>query len=400
MKIAIISDLHLGYDRFKDDAYTQAKSAMIKAADMADAIIIPGDVFDKRIPNPEILSQALKIFREIHEKKWEAKAFLYSEDRKTFTNIPVIAISGTHERIAIGKDNALKLLDLAGFLIDTSETTTIISKGDEKVAVFGLGGISEEIVADKIKELNPPIIPNAFNIFMFHQSVYEVLPFNNRFMKLSDFPKGFDLYVDGHIHCMIDMSVYQKKFLIPGSTVLTQLKDSEQEDKGFILFDTLKYEYEFIKINSRKFTSKTINLNEAGREEITEKCINLIESNIKNSEEKPIIRIKLEGTVGFGVSNSRLNLKTLTSTYNDKAFIEIDYHNLSNPELQETINSLRDNKIGDMSIKERGIQILNSQLFQTKFDLKINISEFMDLLITGPMKKNKLIEEALTILDQ
>lgn len=362
-------------------------------------MIIPGDVFDNRSPNPEIISQALKIFREIHDKKWVAEAHIQSKDKKTFTNVPIIAISGTHERTAIGKDNALKLLDLAGLLIDTSEITTIISKGDEKVAVFGLGGISEEIVAEKIKELNPHIVAGAFNIFMFHQSVYELLPFNNQFMKFNDLPEGFDLYVDGHIHNMVDMQVYKKKFLIPGSTLLTQLKDLEQEDKGFILFDTLKYEYEFIKINTRKFVSKTIRLDGASRDEINGKCIELIENYTKDSKEKPIIRIKLEGTTGLGISNTGLNIKAITSKYKDKAFIEVDRHKLLNPELQTNIDSLRNNKIGEMSIKERGTEILNSQLIRTKFKLNINISEFIEFLINGPTKRDKLIEEALKILD-
>ncbi len=362
-------------------------------------MIIPGDVFDNRSPNPEIISQALKIFREVHDKKWKAKAYLQSKDKKTFTDVPIIAISGTHERTAIGRDNALKLLDLAGLLIDTSEATTIISKGDEKVAIFGLGGISEEIVVEKIKELNPQRVTGAFNIFMFHQSVYELLPFNNQFMKLNDLPKGFDLYVDGHIHNMVDMEVYGKKFLIPGSTLLTQLKDIEQEDKGFIIFDTLKYEYEFIKINSRKFISKTIKLEDASKEEINEKCIEMIENYTKDTKEKPIIRIKLEGTIGLGVSNNGLNIKAITSRYIDKAFIEVDRHKLLNPELQMDIDSLRDNRIGEMSIKERGTEILNSQLDHINFKLKINISEFIEFLVNGPSKKDKLIEEALKILD-
>ncbi|EQD59621.1 metallophosphoesterase, partial [mine drainage metagenome] len=76
--------------------------------------------------------------------------------------------------------------------------------------------------------------------FMLHQSIYEILPFDESFMHYDDLPKGFDLYVCGHIHSRVKATVNGKLFLIPGSTVLTQLKEGEQERKGFILFDTKK----------------------------------------------------------------------------------------------------------------------------------------------------------------
>ena len=42
------------------------------------------------------------------------------------------------------------LLALAGLLVDVSESTAIISKGDEKVAVFGLGGVFVEVLRDVV----------------------------------------------------------------------------------------------------------------------------------------------------------------------------------------------------------------------------------------------------------
>ena len=48
--------MHIGYERFYDDAYTQAKEALERASELADAIIIPGDVFDRRAPKPEVMA--------------------------------------------------------------------------------------------------------------------------------------------------------------------------------------------------------------------------------------------------------------------------------------------------------------------------------------------------------
>ena len=98
---------------------------------------------------------------------------------------------------------------------------------------------------------------------MFHQSVYEILPFSDDFIHYNELPKGFDLYVDGHIHSRVEADVHGKKFLIPGSTVLTQLKEGEQDDKGFILFDTQSYTYQFVKIKCRKFVFKNISFENA-----------------------------------------------------------------------------------------------------------------------------------------
>ncbi|MDE1851039.1 MAG: metallophosphoesterase family protein, partial [Candidatus Micrarchaeota archaeon] len=253
MKIAILSDFHLGYDRFVEDAYKQAEEALTKASELADMMILPGDLFDIRNPRLEILAQGVNLFRNVARKKWEARVVAYSGNKKLYTDIPIIAIPGTHERRAQNAGNSVELLSLAGLLIDASDATVEVEKDGEKVAVFSLGGLSEEKVKETLKELNPTPVDGAFNVFQFHQSIYELLPFSNDFIKFDDLPKGFDLYIDGHIHNKVESKVFGKPFLIPGSTVLTQLKDGEQEQKGFFLFDTKTKSYEFIPIESREF---------------------------------------------------------------------------------------------------------------------------------------------------
>ncbi|MCL5413496.1 MAG: hypothetical protein M1569_03795 [Candidatus Marsarchaeota archaeon] len=63
MKIAILSDFHLGYERFREDAYRQAEEALTRAAGLADAMIIPGDIFDNRMPRPDVIAEAINLFR-------------------------------------------------------------------------------------------------------------------------------------------------------------------------------------------------------------------------------------------------------------------------------------------------------------------------------------------------
>lgn len=228
MKIAILSDFHLGYERFYDDAYLQAAEALKKASEMADALIIPGDLFDNRSPKPEVLAQGIKLFKELKNKEWGARVVSYEGPRKIFTDLPIIAIPGTHERRSEGAENAVELLNLVGLLVNVSEARVIIQKGEEKVAIYGIGGISEEKFRNFLKEKDPRPYDSIFNIFIFHQSVYDLMPFNKDFISFDELPEGFDLYIDGHIHSRVERTVHSKPFLIPGSTVLTQLKEDRK----------------------------------------------------------------------------------------------------------------------------------------------------------------------------
>ncbi len=400
MKIAIVSDMHIGYERFAEDAFTQAKLALQKASEMADMIIMPGDIFDKRSPKPEVIAQAINIFRELSKKKWNAKVTDFiGRGTKTHTNIPIVGISGTHERTAAGKENPLSLLGLAGLIVDTSEATTIIEKDGEKVAIFGLGGISEERVKETLNELDPKPTKGAFNVFMFHQSTYELLPFSDDFIHYNDLPKGFDLYVDGHIHSRVEAKVHGKLFLIPGSTVLTQLKEGEQEDKGFILFDTEKYTYEFVPIESRQLVFRNLSFDKADPKEVKERCEKEITEILSKSRPKPIIKLKLQGTIGAGFGNSDMPLHSVIVKYSSKAIIEIDNSRLINPDIESEIENLRENKIGNIPVKELGMNILSAKLKEQKFEERFNYAELFNILSDGS-KKEKVLKDAIDFLNQ
>lgn len=401
MKLAIVSDLHIGYERFYEDAYTQAKEALEAASAVADAILIPGDVFDKRNPKPEVIAQAINIFREISRKKWNAKVVEFKPSEGTrmiHTGVPIVAIPGTHERTAEGKENVLALLGLAGLLVDASEAYVTIENGKERICVFGLGGVSEERVLESIKRLNPKPIPNAFNIFMFHQSTYELLPFSDHFIHYSDLPKGFDLYVNGHIHNRIEAEVHGKKLLIPGSTVLTQLKDGEQEPKGFILFDTEDSSYKFIEINSRHFVSLHVKLKDATPKDARDAVENAVEGVLSKKHDNPIIKLYVEGTMAHGFSNSDVQMRTLLNKYSGKCILEIDSSALVSPDLQKSIEEIRDSKIGEMPIKELGMNAFVSKLKELKFDESVDSAELFNILSTET-NKEKAIKRANELLD-
>jgi DNA repair exonuclease SbcCD nuclease subunit len=397
MKLAIVSDLHIGCDRFAEDALAQAEEALEKASEQSDAILIAGDIFDKRSPKPEVIADAIELFRPLADKQWPARvASFTSRSNKVYTKLPIIAISGTHERTAEGRDNPLSLLGLAGFLIDTSEATTMIEKNGERVAIFGLGGLSEDHVREKLKELQPKPVSGAFNIFMFHQSVYELLPFSEGFIRYSELPKGFDLYLCGHIHNRIEASVHGKKLLIPGSTVLTQFKDAEQERKGFIIFDTSTYSYKFEYINSRRFIVKELHFDDATPTAVRESCEAAIEQLLGSEKDKPIIKLNLKGTIGAGFAGADLSLHAITAKYAGKAVLSIDSSKLTSPEIDGSIEAIRDGKFGGMSVKERGMSILFEKLKEHKFE-GADAQKLFEML-SDASNKEKVLKSMLEFL--
>ncbi|MCL5122438.1 MAG: DNA repair exonuclease [Candidatus Marsarchaeota archaeon] len=398
MKIAIVSDLHIGYERFRQDALRQAKMALEKAIGIADAILVPGDIFDKRAPKPDVIAEAINLFRDLRDSNTLGSEIAeFRGQGSIYTKFPIIAVPGTHERTAAGKENPLALLSLAGLLADTSESTTIIRKGDERVAVFGLGGVPEEQVKSELLRLKPSPVPGAFNIFMFHQSIYEILPFNDSFIHYDDLPDGFDLYVCGHIHNRIEATVHGKPFLIPGSTVLTQLKDKEQERKGFIVFDTESHTHEFVEIDSRDFVLETVKAEGATASDVASSIRSSIEKAV-DAHNNPVVRVVVSGTLEKGSEASDIALQKLVSEFSGRAEIEIDMSRLESEGLGESIDQIRAGKLGNMSIKEIGMALLRDRLSAEGYSSKIDPQTLFSIL--SESKKEEAIKAVLELLEK
>ncbi|MGC8568235.1 MAG: metallophosphoesterase family protein [Candidatus Micrarchaeia archaeon] len=398
MKIAIVSDTHFGYERFYEDAFIQAETAFEEANKLADAIIIPGDIFDKKNPRPEVLGRAFSIFRKLDEFEWNAKIIDYKpmeNGKNIYITKPIVAIPGTHERLAVGKENAVGLLSIAGLVADTSEAFTIISKGSEKVAIYGIGGISEDMIKEKIKELNPVPLPGMFNILVFHQSIYELMPFSSDFLSKEELPKGFDLYIDGHIHNRISDTVHNKPFLISGSTVLTQLKESEQEDKGFYIFDTESKTYEFHYINSRKFKVIRIILEDADPSEVVNKLEAEISTSI--SSQMPILKVYLQGSIKSGFDAIDIPISSVIKKFSEKAYIEVDQSDLKSAKMEKNIENIRAGKIEDLPIKDLGMQMFVSRLKDLGYDYNIDPSAIFEIL-SSEDSHDSAIKKALALI--
>jgi DNA repair exonuclease SbcCD nuclease subunit len=188
-------------------------------------------------------------------------------------------------------------------------------------------------------------------------------------------------------------------FLIPGSTVLTQQKKEEQGKKGFLIFDTKNYSYEFVEINSRPFFYIELNFESATPSEVIEKIKQKIEE-VEKKAEKPIIKIRITGTLKEGFRPKDLQLTQLQK--DEKALISIDKA-LTSKATEIEIEKVREMiKKGD--VKELGSQLLAEEL--RKIGFKLDGSALFEILSRKEERKSKEktreenIEEALKLIKE
>ena len=392
MKIAILSDFHFGYERFREDAYVQAREAFEKAYSVSDMMIMPGDIFDYRHPKPDVIAEAITLFGELSKKEFLAHVSSFDGKGQLYTNKPIILIPGTHERRSDTEVDPTDLLSLAGFAVNINMGKVVVEKDGEKVAVFDIGGVAEERFKETIEQLAFKPVPDAFNVFMFHQSLYELLPFSKDFMHVEELPEGFDLYVDGHIHNRVEMKCHGKPFLIPGSTVLTQLKEGEQEEKGFFVFDTEKKSYTFHKISSRKFVMLKVDVSGEDPSRVMESIEKKIKEVVASGTEKPVIRVELKGRMKDGFKASDLDVSKVPASHPD-AIVEIGRGSVVEEEGKDAVE-LQSGMLGNLSIRDYGVGIFLEKLKANGYSLKVSPSRLFEIL-SSDGKKDAAVSKAI-----
>ena len=382
MKIAILSDFHLGYERFAEDAFMQAQSAMAQAVEQADAILLAGDLFDTKLPRPETISQAFSIFRLPLAKKWETRVESFSarDGRANLCPAPVVAIHGTHEMRVRSMVNPIQLLESGGFLVNAHSATAVLAKGAERVAITGMGGVPERQAKGALEALDSKPVPGACNIFVFHQTLSELIPAADGAMSAEDLPAGFDIYVSGHLHAHSDTNIDGRRILIPGSTVITQLRKEEAKEKGFYIFDTESKSAEFMEIASREFIFRELELSNAKPDEALGIIKREIERAVSSAKrEKPVIRFRVSGTLsGAG----ELDTSLLEKAFSGRAFLVID-QSVSSGSLKQKVEQLRGARQGAASLRDMEDEIFFAQLRKKGIEPTPELQELMALLSSG-----------------
>lgn len=398
MRVAIISDWHLGFDfdgELKEDSFDNLFCALKQIEEQAiDLVLAPGDLFDVSVPEQDMLFKAINLLNDINIKNnLEIKNSLGK-----IIKLPMLAIIGNHEYR--GKDyvSAVELLESIGFLRNLKAESFVFEK--EKVAVFGMSGIPEKFALQYLKEkFNPIPKKEHFNILMIHQSIKEYLPFEDEMVasiSLSDLPTGFDIIINGHLHWSSVVNLPQGPiFLLSGSTVTTQMKKKETErQKGYFVLDTSKSKDDllnFFEIKGirkthyldLKFQKKTLN-------EIHEKIISEIENLEKTPEKKAIVRLRLKGNLEDGEFLKNLNLNEIKKKYSDYFYVSIK-NEIEEKKLKESIEQLKKLQADNKNTKELAKEIFFEQIEQTKISKDFDYKRIYELLNNGDVEKAKVV---------
>ncbi|MAG22228.1 MAG: hypothetical protein CL943_02905 [Candidatus Diapherotrites archaeon] len=401
MKVAILSDFHLGFGEGTEraeESFEQAASALRLALDNnAELILHTGDLFDEDIPSQETWDKTFKLFSILNEKKSDVLVVKEKKDEKKefhFSHLPLIAIHGTHEYRGKELKNALEVLESAGLLVHLHACTATIGN----LVVHGLGGVPEKKALDALKMWGPKPVEGKKNVILLHQSIKEFLPFDDDMIatiSLADLPNGFDLVVNGHLHWTSEQNVAAGRFIMPGSTIITQMKRLEAEKgKGIFIWDTEADALEFLSIpNQRKFFYKKLEFKEAERDKIKARVEKTLEEILAPTfPQKPLVKIKLVGSLAKGLQQGDISLKQQTEKFKDKALISVS-RNFEAISFAKKLEELRSLQKSRKSVTAMGLDLLEKNLSQTSFGNAFDPRDLFEMLAIG--KIDKAVEKFL-----
>jgi DNA repair exonuclease SbcCD nuclease subunit len=364
MKIAIFADHHLGYPRFEEDSYVQAEKVVSSASEKADLILCAGDIFDTKVPKLETLKRAVEIFKKAHA--------------------PVFAIHGNHERRSRDMVNPVQLLAAGTGIRLLHGESAVFEKDGEKVQLFGMGSVPEEYATEALKKSLEGYKPGegTFKILMIHQTIKELLPGSDDELSLEYLESlPFDLIINGHIHETIVK--LGGRLLIPGSTVITQLKKSETASKGYFLYDTSTRKEEFIELDTRKFSYEELEFKDAGELEVREAIRAKVEE-IRKENPGSLISIKLDGSLKEGLSATDIRAGDFPDVY-----IE---NRLNMETLGARLEKIRDLRQENLSVRELALKELREK---TKGKITLfDSADIFEKLLQGTDETMEYLEKA------
>ncbi len=372
MKISVLSDLHFGYaynSELENDCFDNAEEAIEKSLE-SDLIILGGDIFDIRAPKTQTWGKALKILSKPLLKDnpgiklVETNKELKEISRRSLDHIPVIAITGNHERLTKGEVNTVEALENAGLAIQLHLNTIIFEKDGVKVAVHGMSSVPERYAKEVLDKWNPKPVEGCVNILLMHQSIepYVYSPLEPPSLSLSNLPKGFDVIIDGHLHGHGMEKLDGTTLMMPGSTVITQFEKNEAATPKAIGQITIgnNINLEFLPLEkTRKFYYEELVVEQSTltlREQIERDLTQILYSN--EHAKKPVIRLKLKGK---DTNILDQDLRNVESKFSDKSIL-ILVKELESEELaqkRELLMNLREQKL---SIEELGLNLLRDNM--------------------------------------
>lgn len=400
MLISIISDTHFGFKEdspLEQDCYINFEQALTYAMQNTDLILMPGDLFDLEEPSQKTLHN---VFQLLGKHIGKQKLTPTTGEQKHLLK-PIITIAGTHEYKGKGYTSPLDVLEKAEYIYQLKHSNIVFKTENETINISGMAGVPEKVAKDVINKVGFQPIENAINIFMTHQSYNELLAFDDEMisnLSLEDLPKGFDLYINGHIHKKHLINTTFGPFLIPGSTIITQIKKLEiEEPRGFYTFDTITKKLEFIAIPiQRKYFYFEIKEENTTKQELIDKInekINEIKNEFvlyNNIKLIPVLKVKVSAKLNMN-ENTNLNEKDCPT---QDVILIID----KKLEIQELKNKIENINFEQDKINalENSKKIFEKNLIDAGYKNSIDIDSLITLLKdNNPEKTSQYVLEKI-----
>ena len=324
-KFAHISDCHLGAWRDKIlrkinlDAFLRSMDICIEKN--VDFILICGDLFDKNIPDLDIVEKAARKMKEVRDRGIEIYVIYGSHDYSPAATsiIDVLHGSGLFTRIPDVDDNAdydrLKL----NFITDKKTNAKIV----------GISGRRASLEKHYYQVLDREMLEkeSGFKIFAFHIGINEFMldEIPDEGISLSQFPKGFDYYAGGHIHKQLEKNELGGIFVYPGTLLGWQYNDLENAAKGdkrgfyIVEFENKINKIEFVDVLSNSVKLFEVDADKKNIETVKKDIDDIInENDLKDS----ITLLKIKGTLSSG-KPSDINLQDIRQKMNSKGVVSV-----------------------------------------------------------------------------
>lgn len=276
MRIAHISDTHLGYrqynlDERENDFYDAFNKAINKIIEeRVDILIHSGDLFDS--PTPPI--KALYVFK---------KAL-----NKINGKIKIYTILGDHDMPKRRGMPPHKLFDIRVLgvgKLEWEEVDGVLVAGISNIKGRGVGLLKNElkkfdVIADKYKK----------SILLSHQAIDKYLPFEGAYeLKEDDLPRKATYYAFGHLHSRVREKFGEGYLAYAGSLEIigkNEIKSWEEKGKGFYIIDLEGDEIEIHEINLDIRPQVKVEVDENNLEDIL---------TYTNYQKLPVLHITVKG---------------------------------------------------------------------------------------------------------
>ncbi len=325
-RFAHIADCHLGAWRDKTlrelnlNAFLIAMDKCVEKK--VDFILICGDLFDKNIPDLDIVERAAKKLKDVRN-----------------SGVEIYVIYGSHDYSPVAT-SIIDVLTSAGLFtkvmdVDNGETAKLrlnfIADKKTGAKIAGISGRRTSLERHYYGMLDREAMEKegGFKIFAFHTGVSELMPANmagGDCIPLSVFPRGFGYYAGGHIHKRIEKNEKgYGMFVYPGATFGWQYNDLEDtangEKRGFYIvdFDDSVEKLEFVNTMPNAVKLFEIDADKRTPEQVSALLDNAVN---KNEFANCIVLIKVKGTLANG-KPSDVNTQTIRDRINSKGAVNV-----------------------------------------------------------------------------